>query len=92
MRFTAETGGCLKCKLSSRLIRVDVNTDVPRTDDFLKTKISWMHKPINCTKPIVVFDVLVAVASWDRKGRSPQNTQVKTLSRSSHTNVLPSSS
>ena len=24
--------------------RVDVSTDVPRTDDFLRTKISWMHR------------------------------------------------
>ena len=40
MRFTAETRGCLKCKIHPGLHEgVDV-----RTDDFLRTKIFWMHR------------------------------------------------
>ena len=46
MRFTAETRGCLKFAKFHPFLheRVDVLTDVPRTDDFLRTKISWMHR------------------------------------------------
>ena len=46
MRFTAETRGCLKCKISRPFLDegVDVLTDVPRTDDFLRTQISWIHR------------------------------------------------
>ena len=44
MRFTAETRRCLKCKISSRLKCRGGRTCVLRTDDFLRTKISWMHR------------------------------------------------
>ena len=43
-RFTAETRGYLNCKISPGLHEgMDVPSDVLRTDDFLRTKISWMH-------------------------------------------------
>ena len=39
MRFAVKTRECLKCKFHPGLHEgVDV-----RTDDFLRTKISWMH-------------------------------------------------
>ena len=45
MGFTAETRGCLKAKLRPFLHEgVDVRTDVPLANDFLRTKISWMHR------------------------------------------------
>ena len=45
MRFTAEARGCLKCKFLPLLHEgVDALTDAPRTDDFFKIKISWMHR------------------------------------------------
>ena len=46
--FTAERRGYLKCKISLRLTwRGELSTDVLRTDDFLRTKISWMHSLLN---------------------------------------------
>ena len=45
MRFTAEARGYLKCKFLPLLHEgVDALTDAPRTDNFLRTKISWMHR------------------------------------------------
>ena len=43
MRFTAETRGYLKCKISLRLTWRGGCT-YGRTDDFLRTKISGMHR------------------------------------------------
>ena len=43
MRFTSETCGCLKCKILLRLTRMGGRWDV-LTDDFLRTKISSMHR------------------------------------------------
>ena len=44
MRFTAETSGYKFAKFHPGLHEgVDVRTYVLRTDDFLRTKISWMH-------------------------------------------------
>ena len=39
MRFTAKTRGWLKCKISPRLTWRGV-----RTDDFVRTNISWIHR------------------------------------------------
>ena len=39
MRFTVKTRGCLKCKC-----HLGLHDGVDgRTDDFLRTKFSWMH-------------------------------------------------
>ena len=44
MRFTAEMRGHLKCKISIRLTWRDGRRYVLRTENFVKTKISWMHR------------------------------------------------
>ena len=46
MRFTAETRGVLEMQnfIPAYMEGVDVRTDVPSMDDFLRTKISWMHR------------------------------------------------
>ena len=44
MRFTTEMCRYLKCKISIRLTWRDGHRYVLRTDNFVKTKISWMHR------------------------------------------------
>ena len=44
MRFITEKCRSLKCKISIRLTWRGGRTDVLRTDDFVRTKISWMQK------------------------------------------------
>ena len=74
MRFTAETRGCLKCKFRPGLHEwVDVSTDVPRTDNFVRTKISWMRRLPNFlttwNSAIKTDDVTCCIKStWIRTG------------------------
>ena len=56
MRFTAETRGCLKCKIYPRL--TGGRTMYVCTNEFLKTKIYWngcIHNQVHFSANLVHF-------------------------------------
>ena len=64
MRFNAKTRVCLKCKFHPGLHEgLDVRAAVHRTDDFLRTKISWMHRLPNFLTDVAPLRALGALES-----------------------------